>query len=715
MRHQLSPAAIGRWSAGHPWRAISTWLLFVVVAVAALALTGSKQLSNGGAGESVRADALLNRHQVGLSQREYGYLHDDAQRVTAPEFHAAINAVTRRMRRALRAPVMIQVSADRHSALVSGEIIRPFSTGDLQSSVAAVAAAHPGVTATLAGAQSGGGNDLRRAELLSVPVTLLVLLLAFGTFVAALVPVLLAASAVLAAFGLLGPISQAFPLDGSVKTVVLLLGMAVGVDYALFYVVRSREERQHGLSAHQALERTAQTSGRTVVIAGATVATAVASQFVIGSDIFNGIASGTIAVIACAVAGSVTVLPGLLALLGPRIDKGQLPFLPHLHADGADARLWPAVIDRVLRRPVLALAVSAGLLVALAVPALSLHVAKPNSDGAAQAQNTATARVASDFPGTSQPAILVLTGPALRQSATARAVHRLEALAAARGIAHPPFTLDGSRDRQAAAIELPLTGLGDNTASRSAVSALRRDLVPRTLGRIPGLNVAVTGATAEDVDFTRQMKHGIPYVIGFVLVLAFLLLLVTFRSIVVPLKAIALNLLAVAASTGVLVLVFQHHWAESLLGFHSDGAIVSWLPLFLFVVLFGLSMDYHVFILSRIREGVDQGMSTDEALRYGIIRTAGVVTSAALVMVGVFSLFATASELELKQAGIGLAAAILLDATVIRGVLLPASMKLLGERNWYLPRRLEWLPGALRTRRSGDIRAGVTAPAVSGE
>jgi len=709
MRKHLSPAGIGRWSAAHPWRAVGAWLLFVAVAVAALALTGSKQLSNGAAGESARADALLNRHQVGLSQREYGYLHSDSLQVGDPRFRAAIAAVATRMRSAFGGPVTVHISGDRRSALVVGDINRSFSIAALQASVEAVGTAHPGVTTAVTGAQRGGGNDLRRAELLSVPVTLLVLLLAFGTFVAALVPVLLAASAVIAAFGLLGPISQVFPLDGSVKTVVLLLGMAVGVDYALFYVVRSREERQRGLPSHEALERTARTSGRTVVIAGTTVVTAVAAQYAIGSAIFNGIASGTIAVIACAVAGSVTVLPALLELLGPRVDKGRIPFLPHLHADSSDARFWPRLIDRVLRRPVIALAASAGVLVALALPALGLHVASPKSDGTAQRQNATASMVAADFPGTSQPAVVVLAGPALHRSSTARAVQRLEALAAARGIAHPPFTLDAGGDGQAAAVELPLVGLGDNAASRHAIATLRGDLIPRTLGRIPGLEATVTGTTAEDVDFTKQMKHGIPFVVGFVLVLAFLLLLITFRSIVVPLKAIALNLLAVGASTGVLVLVFQHHWAESVLGFHSNGSIVSWLPLFLFVVLFGLSMDYHVFILSRIREGVDAGMSTDDALRHGIVRTAGVVTSAALVMVGVFSLFATASELELKQAGIGLATAVLLDATVVRGILLPASMKLLGEWNWYLPRWLEWLPGA----RSADTRTPDTAASLA--
>jgi len=702
---------------GHPWRAIGTWLAFVVIAVAALALTGSKQLQNGAAGQSGRADTLLNRHQVGLSQREYAYLRGDALRTDDPRFHTAIEEVGARMRSALGSPVSVRSSNDLHAALVAGAIERSFSVATLNSSVEAVATAHPGITIAIAGAETGGGNDLRRAELLSVPVTLLVLLLAFGTIVAALVPVLLAASAVLAAFGLLGPISHAFPLDSSVKTVVLLLGMAVGVDYALFYVVRSREERQHGLASHKALERTAGTSGRTVLIAGATVALAVAGQYAIGSPVFNGIASGTIAVIACAVAGSVTVLPAVLELLGPRIDRGRIPFLPRLHADVADARFWPALIDRVLRRPVLSLLLSAGVMVALAAPAIGLHVAKPNADGTAQAQNTTAARIAADFPRTSQPAVVVLTGPALHEARTARGLRRLEAVASARGIAHPPFSLDGSDDGKATAVELPLTGLGDNLASRRAIETLRHVLVPRTLGHITGLRAAVTGSTAEDIDFTNQMKHGTPYVIGFVLLLAFLLLLVTFRSIVVPLKAIALNLLSVAASCGVLVLVFQHRWAQGLLGFRSDGAIISWLPLFLFVVLFGLSMDYHVFILSRIREGVDRGMTSDDALRYGITRTAGVVTSAALVMVGVFSLFATASELELKQAGIGLAVAVLLDATVVRGVLLPASMKLLGERNWYLPRALAWLPASTATirRERTEPAIGTPLPAISSE
>ena len=446
---------------------------------------------------------------------------------------------------------------------------------------------------------------------------------------------------------------------------------------------------------------TARTSGRTVVLAGTTVAIAMAGQYAMGSKIFNGVASGTIAVVACAVAGSVTVLPAVLELLGQRIDRGRIPFLPHLQVDPARARFWPAVVDRVLRRPVVSLVVSAALLVALALPALGLHIAEPDSDTLKPQTNPLLATaMGTDFPGTSEPAVVVVAFPRSRQALVRRGLQRLEAQAAARGIAHPPFAADVSGDGRVAAIALPLTGRGDNTSSRRAVAVLRGDLIPKTLGRIPGVETDVAGATAEDVDFTHRIEGGMPYVIAFVLALAFLLLLVSFRSLVVPLKAIVLNLLSVAAAYGVLVLVFQHHWAEGLLGFHSNGTIIAWLPVFLFVVLFGLSMDYHVFILRRVREGVDGGMGNDEAVRYGITRTAGVVTSAALVMVGVFSIFGTLSQLDVKQAGVGLAAAVLIDATIVRAVLLPASMTLLGDWNWYLPGFLQ-----PRTRRplAGDV------------
>jgi len=696
-----SVAAIARWSARHPWRAVALWLAFVVAVGAAGVATGIESLSNGAVGESARGYELIDEHQAYTPAREYGYVHSDTLTAGDRAFGAAVRDVTARMSRDL-GDIQVRTARDRHAVLVVGQWTHPYDVDKLRASVLAAGTAHPQVTVEETGDISASdardrvvSSDLRRAELLSVPVTLFVLLFAFGALVAALVPVLLALTAVAGAFGLLGPISQVFPLDDATKTVVLLIGMAVGVDYALFYVIRSRQERRRGLPAREALELAARTSGRTVIVSGTTVAFAMAGMYIIGSKIFNGIASGTIAVILCAVAGSVTVLPAVLELLGPKIDRGRIPFLPHLHTESSASRCWPAVIDRVLRRPALSCALSAALLVALALPALGLHVSKP-SDNALSSQSepeVATfARIRAEFPGTSEPAIVVVAGPASRRAAADLALRRLESLAVTRGVAHRPFTVSTNADQTAASLELPLIGAGDNAASKRALGILRRELVPATLGKVPGIDVAVTGATAEDVDFTRQMKHGVPYVIVFVLVFAFLLLLVSFRSIVVPLKAIVLNLLSVGASYGILVLVFQHHWAESLLGFKSNGAIISWLPLFLFVVLFGLSMDYHVFILSRVREAVDDGMATGEAVRHGITVTAGVVTSAALVMVGVFALFGSLSSLDVKQAGVGLAVAVLLDATIIRAVLLPASMELLGEWNWYLPRFLERLP-----------------------
>jgi RND superfamily putative drug exporter len=728
MKTRLSPAAIGRWSARRPWLAIACWLAFVVACVGTLAATGSKQLQSGATGESARAERMMGEHQIrppAAAFEEYAYVHSATLTATDPAFRAVAAKVAKTMKDTVvgatpassapppaganqkgmvRPPARITttISADGHAALIASAPDQSFSTDALGAAVAADGTGQ--VSAVLDDNTADTGNsDLRRTEILSLPVTLLVLLIAFGALVAAVVPVLLGATAVVAAFGLLGPISHAFALDSSVKTVVLLIGMAVGVDYALFYVIRSREERDRGLASHEALEKTARTSGHTVLVAGTTVGVAMAAQFVIGSTIFNGIASGTIAVIACAVAGSVTVLPAVLELLGPRIDRGRIPFLPHL-AVGNESRFWPAVIDRVLRRPVLSVAATVALLVALAIPALQLHLAFPSSDvNAGRISPSLQQQIQHDFPNTSTVALVVFSWPSGQRAQAERAAKQLTTLATSSGVAHPPYAIGASGDRMAGMITLPLSGLGDDATSKAALKKLRDTLIPETLGRVPGVQTDVTGDAARDVDFTSQMTSALPYVIAVVLVFAFLILLVTFRSLVIPIKAIVLNLLSVAASYGVLVLVFQRHWAEGLLGFHSIGSVISWLPVFLFVVLFGLSMDYHIFILRRVREAIDDGMSNDDALRYGITRTAGVVTSAALVMFGVFSLFGTARGLDLKQAGVGLAVAVLLDATIVRAVLLPASMKLLGDWNWYLPRWLEWLPQADQYRRPREV------------
>jgi uncharacterized membrane protein YdfJ with MMPL/SSD domain len=700
-----SVATIGRWSTRRPWRAIGVWVVFVVAAIGTLAATGTESLQNGAVGESARGYDMLAANRLWPPPHELAYLHSAALRAGDPPFRAAIRDVVRRIESlgvgTVESPLIPNgqqfVSRDGHSDLV----VVTLASGPASAVRAAVLSArpaHPAVTIEETGDITASDavdkvkdDDLQRAEILSVPVTLLVLLFAFGAVVAASVPVVLALTAVLAAFGLEGPLSQVFPLDDSVRIVLLLIGMAVGVDYALFYVIRSREERRRGLPSHEALAKTARTSGRTVIVSGTTVVIAMAAMFLIGAKVFNSLAAATISVVACAIVGSVTVLPAVLELLGPRIDKGRLPFLPHLHTDHSHSRFWTSVVNRVLRRPVVSCVLGAGVLVALAVPALWLKVASPDENTLAPPNIPAIQAlkdVRRDFPAASEPASVVATVPPDRAAELRVQLDRLRTLAVARGITRPPAQETTSLDGTAAAVFLPLTGTGANIASRQAISMLRHELIPETIGRIPGSRTAVTGNVAEDVDITRQIDHGLPYVLAFVLLLTFWLLLVAFRSLVVPLKAIVLNLLSVGAAYGVLVLVFQHTWAEPLLGFKSNGAIISWLPLFLFVVLFSLSMDYHVFILSRVREGVDAGMSNDDAVRHGITATAAVVTSAALVMFGVFSIFGSLSSLDVKQAGVGLAAAVLIDATIVRAVLLPASMKLLGDWNWYLPRAL---------------------------
>jgi putative drug exporter of the RND superfamily len=451
-----------------------------------------------------------------------------------------------------------------------------------------------------------------------------------------------------------------------------------------------------------------------VVISGCTVVMAVAGMFIPGLKVLNGIAAGTIAVITCAVAGSVTVLPAVLSLLGPRIDAGRIRLPRGL--SGRGGRFWPSLTGRVLRRPAVATVLATAVLLALGAPAVWLHMAQPSPVALTAPDDPALrslGAVQRTFPGAGEPAYVVVQAPAAARGGLARELTRLQALAARNRVAHPPFAVTANAARTAAAVSLPLTGDGANPASRQAVQTLRSSLVPETVGSVPGAHAYVTGATAADIDFTSAVRGGLPYAIAFVLVLAFCLLMVAFRSVVVALTAVGLNLLSVAAAYGVLVLVFQHTWAEPVLRFRSDGTITSWLPLFLFVVLFGLSMDYHVFTLSRIQEAVTGGEPTRRAIGSSIGRAAGVITAAALVMVCVFSLFGTLSSLDLKQAGTGLAVAVLIDVTVIRGMLLPAAMALLGERNWYLPRWLGWLPRAGPERRAAPGAVFAPGPGLA--
>ena len=535
------------------------------------------------------------------------------------------------------------------------------------------------------------GSQLKRAGLIAIPLTILILLFVVGSLTGALVPVGLALTAVLATMGLVSLPSQIVPMNQQINEVILLVGLAVGVDYALFYMRRERDERRAGRSEGAALAAAAATSGRAVLISGFTVMIAMAGMFFSGDKTFVSFAVGTMLVVLVAMIGSLTVLPAILSVLGDRVEKGRIPFLRRRRS-AEEGRFWGAILRPVLRHPVIAAVASAAVLVVLALPALQLHTAEAGLDALPKDQpELQTFHAVEDaFPGGASGATVAVTSG--DPDAIAAAIPGFETAALATGELLNPIDVERSPDGSTFRIDVPLAGEGTDEVSDHALATLRDEVLPATFGTVSGAEYAVTGGTAASHDFTQMMKDSVPLVFGFVLLFAFLLLLFAFRSIIVALKAIVLNLLSVAAAYGILVAVFQWGWGENLLDFNATGGIVPWLPVFLFVILFGLSMDYHVFILSRIREAYDRGMSTRDAVEHGIRSTAGVVTGAAIVMVGVFSVFALLPILDMKQMGIGLAAAILIDATIVRAVLLPATMTLLGDRNWYLPSWLAWLP-----------------------
>jgi uncharacterized membrane protein YdfJ with MMPL/SSD domain len=518
-----------------------------------------------------------------------------------------------------------------------------------------------------------------------------ILVLAFGALVAAGLPVLLAFSALVAAMGLNAVASHVIHTADATMSVILMVGMAVGVDYSLFYLQREREERRSGKSPHESLLRTAATSGQAVLVSGATVLIAMAGMLFAGNAIFTTMGAGTMIVVLCALLGSLSVLPALLHKLGDRVDWGKVPYF---HRRRGQDRFWAAVVRAVLRRPVISVVLSTALLVALALPALQLHTKLPSfTDFPRDLPIVKAYRdVQRAFPGSQTPVVLVVRGNDVTTPQYRKAYAAFRSRAVATGEFFAPFHVFVNPDKTVARVEFSIAGKGDDKVSNHALATLRNEVIPPIADKLTNAEWAVTGATAGSHDFNERMKQRMPVVFAFVLGLAFLLMLLAFRSIVIPIKTVLLNLLSVWASYGILVAVFQHTWAENLFGFTSNGAITSWLPLFLFVILFGLSMDYHVFILSRVKERVDAGESTEDAVAHAISKTAGTITSAALVMVGVFALFATIRLLPIKQLGFGLAVAVFLDATIVRAVLLPAAMKLLGDWNWYLPRSLSWLP-----------------------
>jgi uncharacterized membrane protein YdfJ with MMPL/SSD domain len=711
-------ARAGRWSAHHRKKAIWGWLAFVAIAFVIGGALGVKEPSNQNdyVGQSGRADKLIDDHFPKQDDESVLVQAPKGGTALGPEVRSAVDDTIRAVSgkpgvRDVESPYTPgnedQISKDGRSVLVQFKIDGNDDTTErlvepVVAAVHRVQSANPDVFVGQFGGASANkaisdndDKDMQKIELLSLPVTLLILIVAFGALVAAGVPLLLGLTAVLATFGLVAIPSQIVPMDQTVYSVILLVGLAVGVDYTLFYLRREREERARGAGKLDAVHTAAATSGRAVLVSGFTVMVAMAGMFLAGARVFTALGIGAIMVVGVAMIGSITVVPAVLAWLGDRVEKGRIPFLHRLRRSDGDSRVWGWVLDKVLKRPALSAVTAAGLLVVMALPAFGMHTVLTGTDDYPRKLDVMQVydRMQTAFPGGQIPAVVAIEAKDVTTPQIAAATKELGDQAFATGTMNGPLSVTVSPDRHVASIAIPMKGNGSDTVSTAAVTALRDGIVEDTVGSAPGVRSAyVTGTAAATKDFSDLLKSRAPIVFAFVLSLAFLLLLVTFRSIVIPIKAIVLNLLSVGASYGVLTWIFQDGHLENVLGFESNGGVASWLPIFLFVILFGLSMDYHVFILSRVREAFDRGMRTEDAVAHGIKATAGTVTSAAIVMVVVFALFATMSGLDMKQLGVGLSVAILIDATIVRAVLLPATMKLLGRWNWYLPSRLHWLP-----------------------
>ena len=536
-------------------------------------------------------------------------------------------------------------------------------------------------------------HDLKSGELqVGLPAALIVLVLVFGAVVAGLVPLLMAFVSIIVALGLCALVADAFSLSVFVVNMLTGMGLALGIDYSLFVVSRYREERSRGRPEPDAIGISGATASRAVLFSGTVFVIALSGMLLVPSNVMKSLAVGAISVGIVSVIAALTLLPALLGLIGDGVNRLRVPwFGRHMGASG-EGRFWGAVVRAVIRRPVLYLVTFTALLIALAVPAAGLNL---GASGVSTLPNRLESKrgyeaLVRDFPQASaSPALIAVSGD-VRAPRLQNAIARLRAQLAR----DPVFGRSDLRvtpGGDLAAIGVQVGGDKTGQPALDAIRRLRNVMIPSAFA---GTNarVVVGGDTADNVDFIDAMNDWLPIVFAFVLGFSFVLLTVVFRSIVIAATSIVLNLLSVGAAYGLVILVFRHGIGSGLLGFQRVDAIEAWVPLFLFSVLFGLSMDYQVFLLSRIKERYDATGSTTDAITYGVSSTARIITGAALIIVAVFAGFAMGDLVMFQQMGFGIAVALLIDATIIRSVLLPAAMKLLGRWNWYLPRWLEWLP-----------------------
>jgi RND superfamily putative drug exporter len=695
------PTRTARWSALHPWRAMLAWVAFVTVAVGLAALVPTQETTDADyrLGESGRADELVTTAGLDSPTTENVLVTQSSgelDRATAGSAAAALTAAMRGLDGVEKISEP-QWSPDGTAMLVAVQLAKDHEdAAPLVAATASVQQAFPDLDIREAGdltvddaINDRVAEDLSSAETISVPLTLILMLVAFGALIGAGLPVLLAATSVAATVGIMAPLSHLVHADSTVTSMVVLIGMAVGVDYSLFYLKREREERAKGRSTLDAVAIAAQTSGHSILVSGFAVIASMAGLFIVGDTTFNSLAVGAILVVGVAVLGSITVLPALLAKLGRWVDRPRVPLLWRLNKRIGRGGVSNRVLAPVVRHPAIALALSAVVVILLAIPALGMKTHSGNLETLpASIHEVQTLRAMSNaFPSEGATAELVVHAPAGSEAEVAAALGHVSSDAERTGLfVEGGAPVEVSRDGRTSVLELAMPFEESDSRVDDAIRRLRADLAPVSLGELSGVEYAVGGGAAESLDFVDRENQRLPLVIGFVLLLTLLMMAFTFRSLPIAIVSTVLNLASVGVAFGLMTLVFQHGWFEGALDFTSPGFVIDWLPLFVLVVLVGLSMDYHVFVVSRIREHMDRGLPARLAVREGIADTAGVVTSAAAVMVSVFAIFATLSMMEMKMMGVGLSAAILVDATLIRLVMLPAILVLLGEKAWW-PRR----------------------------
>ena len=707
---------IAAWSAHHRWLVVAASVMMLVLAIVASStfktkLLDDNDITEGESGEAIRL--LDERFGEGGAPTEQLVFSHPSLDVSDPGYQSTVEVLVRELRALPEVSSVVSyyevgdprlVSADGHVLRAQVEvadivakdnekidaILQAVEVARAETDASGFYIGIAGDLSVLRQVEEMSEEDVGRVLIVTLILALVMLLLVFRAVVASVIPLVLSMGAITVAMGIAALLSQTYALANGFEILVSMLGLAVGIDYSLFIISRFRFERQAGREKLEAIVVASNTTGRAVFYAGVTVVVSLTGMVLTQNPVFISMALGVIFVVLIAIVGSLTLLPAILAVLGDNINRLRVPFLGRINGDGG---LWSAVTKQVLARPAVYAAVTAGALVALASPIASLEMGFLT--GSEALHNDVDAKQAvllleEEFSGgLATPAMVVVDAPDVTTSEIQASVARLVELVGRDSAFIGPFETVVNPAGDLLFVRVALAG--DRNAAEKGVELLRNEIVPDAFAG-SGAHAYVTGMTAVSVDFTDSMFKSVPYVFGFVLGLAFLLLLVMFRSIVIPLKAILLNLLSVASAFGVLVMVFQWGWGISLLGSEAPGVIGSWMPVILFAIVFGLSMDYHMLLLGRIKEAYDQGHGNDESVALGIKLTAGQITSAAAIMVGVFGSFALGRDVNGQQFGIGLGVAVLIDATVIRSLLLPASMKLLGDWNWYLPSWLEWLP-----------------------